>query len=203
MHRHLNSALALRACLALTLLLTSAAVSADEPVQFDAHEAEGNLIEASSYRLRLGLSPQANESSDDWRLLDDSLQGLSLSKDADKEQRLIQTTGITLDWSKALKAGQIYILGTFSYIEDGKETMKGQALKLQGLLPGKANNTLVDVKIGYDSGANWEAAFFVDNLTDEETGASPENALILLVPGSDVSLHKQPRTVGVSAKFNF
>ena len=67
----------------------------------------------------------------------------------------------------------------------------------------KPDYTLVDVRLGFTSDKNWEAAVFVDNLTDEEALFTYNDAIVFNLPGYDRTVRNRPRTIGLSASYSF
>ncbi len=117
------------------------------------------------------------------------------------------TTSVTFDYSTALETGEVFFLGTISYVDETLELpgsantdTSGESIDSGNVKP---SYTMIDARIGYDSGDNWEAALFVDNLTDEVAYYSYNDAIVVNVPGFDRTARNRPRTVGISANMRF
>ncbi len=117
------------------------------------------------------------------------------------------TASVTLDWSKPMASGDMFVLGTVSYVDESLELpgsadtdTSGESIDSGNVKP---SYTLVDLRVGYDSGENWKVALFVDNLTDEEAYFSYNDAIVVNVPGFDRTARNRPRTVGLSANMSF
>ena len=67
----------------------------------------------------------------------------------------------------------------------------------------KPSYTLLNLRLGFISDSNWKASIFIDNVTDEEAYYSYNDAIVVNVPGYDRTARNRPRTIGVSAQFDF
>ncbi len=61
----------------------------------------------------------------------------------------------------------------------------------------------MNLRVGFASDSNWQASVFVDNLSDEEAYYSYNDAIVVAVPDFDRTARNRPRTIGVSAQFDF
>jgi outer membrane receptor protein involved in Fe transport len=118
------------------------------------------------------------------------------------------TAAATLDWARPFRTGEIFILGSINYVDDTLEIQGDSNTDVAACCTIDSTNvkpsfTLVNVRVGYVSDSNWQASIFVDNLTDEEAYFSYNDAIVVNVPGFDRTARNRPRTIGVSAQFDF
>ncbi|MCR8922320.1 TonB-dependent receptor [Dasania sp. GY-MA-18] len=117
------------------------------------------------------------------------------------------TANLSIDWSMPLEQGEMFVLAGVSYVDDSLEIAGDKNTDVTAFTIESGNvkpsYTIVDLRVGYNSGKNWEAAFFVDNLTDEEAIFTYNDAIVFNLPNYDRTVRNRPRTMGVSASYNF
>lgn len=117
------------------------------------------------------------------------------------------TWSVSADWKQPMGNGELFVFGSISYVDDSLEIPGSSRTDVQGLDIDSGNvkpeYTLVDVRVGYSSSGKWEAAIFIDNLTDEEAIYTYNDAIVFNLPGYDRTVRNRPRTVGVSASYSF
>ena len=106
-----------------------------------------------------------------------------------------------------LTNGEIFVLGSINYVDETLEIPGSANTDVTGLDIDSGNvkpsYTPANLRVGYDSFVNWEAPFFVDNLTDETAIYSYNDAVVFNLPGFDRTARNRPRTIGVTAQYNF
>jgi outer membrane receptor protein involved in Fe transport len=117
------------------------------------------------------------------------------------------TYNFSFDYTIPRARGEFYILGSMNYVDETLE------------LPGRATDDIsetgidstnvrpdyriIDFRLGYVSNDNWEVAVFVDNADNKKAIYGFNDAIAFAFPGSDPTVRNRPRTVGVTANFNF
>jgi outer membrane receptor protein involved in Fe transport len=117
------------------------------------------------------------------------------------------TANLSADWTIPLAEGELFVLGSINYVDESLEVAGDSNTDVTAFdiesTNVKPSYTLVDFRIGYSSEQNWEASFFIDNLTDEEAIFTYNDAIVFNLPSYDRTVRNRPRTVGVSASYNF
>jgi outer membrane receptor protein involved in Fe transport len=122
---------------------------------------------------------------------------------------------VGFDYVIPAAGGEFYVLGNVNYVDETLE------------LPGRADDdvtgpgidstnvrpeyTVFDLRLGYSSESNWEAAVFIDNVFDETAIYGFNDAIAFACttatcgPGtdSDPTVRNRPRTIGVSFRYDF
>jgi outer membrane receptor protein involved in Fe transport len=119
-----------------------------------------------------------------------------------------QVTGtVAVDWSSSWRSGELFFLGSMSYVDTTLEIPGSSSTDVSDLLIDAGNErpsfTLVNTRIGYVSDKGWQVSLFVDNLTDDEAYFSYNDAIVVNVPGFDRIARNRPRTFGIAGQFNF
>lgn len=117
------------------------------------------------------------------------------------------TANFSFDYSVPATNGEYYVFGSLNYVD---ETLELPGRPSDDVSPNGIDSTnvrpdylIADVRFGFISESGWEAALFVDNLTDETAIFGFNDAIAFAFPGSDPTVRNRPRTFGVSARFNF
>ncbi|MEJ2418907.1 MAG: TonB-dependent receptor [Exilibacterium sp.] len=117
------------------------------------------------------------------------------------------TASLSADWSMPLTSGEIFVLGSVNYVDETLETPGRANTDVSGLDIDSGNvkpsYTIANLRVGYASFKNWEAALFVNNLTDEVAIYSYNDAIVFNLPGFDRTARNRPRTIGLTAQYNF
>lgn len=117
------------------------------------------------------------------------------------------TASLSADWSMPLTTGEIFVLGSINFVDETLEIPGSANTDVSGFDIDSGNvkpsYTLANLRVGYSSFENWEAAFFVDNLTDETAIYSYNDAVVFNLPGFDRTARNRPRTMGLTAQYNF
>ncbi len=117
------------------------------------------------------------------------------------------TASLSADWTMPLTSGEIFVLGSVNYVDETLETPGRANTDVSGLDIDSGNvkpsYTIANLRVGYASLKNWEAALFVNNLTDEVAIYSYNDAIVFNLPGFDRTARNRPRTIGLTAQYNF
>ncbi|MFC6632717.1 TonB-dependent receptor [Microbulbifer taiwanensis] len=117
------------------------------------------------------------------------------------------TASLSADWSMPLASGEVFVLGSINYVDETLEVPGSASSDVSGFDidsgNAKPSYTIANLRIGYASFENWEASFFVDNLTDEVAIYSYNDAIVFNLPGFDRTARNRPRTMGLSAQYSF
>ncbi len=114
---------------------------------------------------------------------------------------------ISLDYTIPANSGEYYVLGSLNYVDETLELpgrpdddITGNGIDSTNVRP---DYTLLNLRGGYISESGWEAALFIENVTDQVAIYGFNDAIAFAFPGSDPTVRNRPRTVGVSVLFRF
>jgi outer membrane receptor protein involved in Fe transport len=178
----------------------------------------GNLGEASSTGVELEFTAAISD-----RLLlnaglgyvDAQFNETILSPDdvviVEKGDRLADVPEITwnlgLEYTIPASSGEYYLLGSVNFVDETLEVpgRSSDDVSGAGIDSGnvRSDYTLVDLRAGFISESGWEVSLFVDNATDEEAVYGYNDAIAFTFSPADPTVRNRPRTVGVSAHYNF
>ena len=117
------------------------------------------------------------------------------------------TANVSVDWATSWRSGEVFVLGSINYVDESLELPGSASTDVSGQLSDSGNVkpsfTLVNLRVGYIGDSNWSASVFIDNLTDEVALFSYNDAIAVNVPGFDRTARNRPRTIGISASFDF
>ena len=117
------------------------------------------------------------------------------------------TASVSGDWRMPISNGELFVYGSVSYVDETLEVPGDSNTDVTALDIDSSNvkpsYTLVDLRVGFSSEENWEAALFVDNATNEEAIFTYNDAIVFNLPGYDRTVRNRPRTIGVSASYSF
>ena len=118
------------------------------------------------------------------------------------------TAAASVEWSTPYRDGDIFVLGSVNYVDETLEILGSSSTDVASCCLIESTNvrpdyTLVNLRVGYISDSRWQASIFVDNLTDEEAYFSYSDNIVVPVPAYDRTSRNRPRTIGVSAQFDF
>ena len=104
--------------------------------------------------------------------------------------------------------GEYYVMGNLNHVDETLETPGRKSTDISGSGIDSTNvrpdYTILDLRVGYISDSGWEAALFIDNVTDEEAIYGFNDAIAFNFPDvGDPTVRNRPRTIGISANFNF
>lgn len=117
------------------------------------------------------------------------------------------TFSADIDYVIPASKGEYFVVASYQYVDETLE-VPGQAnsdVSALGITSGnvKPDYSIVNLRGGYNSEADWEAVLFVNNITDEEAIYSYTDALAFRVPQYDRTVRNQPRTVGLNVTYSF
>lgn len=118
------------------------------------------------------------------------------------------TFNATLDWVIPVSGGEWFTVLSYSYVDETLE-LAGQPndpVQANGIASGnvKPDYEIIDWRVGFSSGSGWETVLFVDNLTDEDQAIfTYSDVLAFNIPAYDRTVRARPRTIGLSATYNF
>lgn len=117
------------------------------------------------------------------------------------------TMSANIDWTRPLGTGEMFLIGNVNYVDETLEIFGSASDDVSGLLIDSGNvkpdYTLLNLRVGFISDSNWKASLYIDNATDEEAYYSYNDAIVVNVPGFDRTARNRPRTIGLSAQFDF
>ena len=162
-------------------------------------EAEVNAVLTDNLTMNAGMGYTKAE-------FTETLQGIVKSGDLLPDVPEMTAT-VSLDWIMPYANGEIFVYGSVSYVDEtlelagtAKKDVSGNDITSGNVRP---DYTLVDLRIGYQSSEDWKASLFIDNVTDEEAIYTYNDAIVYNVEGYDRTVRNRPRTIGVSAQYNF
>lgn len=166
-------------------------------------EVELTAALSDNFKLTAGLGLTNAEFSETI-----SLGGTNLVTDGAALPDVPETTfSISGDYTFPMEKGDFFLLSSLSYVDETLEIAGDENTDVSGngIVQGnvRPSYTLLDLRLGYASHDNWEAALFIDNATNEEAFFSYSDVLALPTGTFDRTVRNRPRTIGVSFSYDF
>jgi len=117
------------------------------------------------------------------------------------------TFNAVIDWTIPMDTGQFFTLVSYTWVDDTLELagQKNDDTSGRGIISGnvKPDYEIVNLRIGYNSDAQWQLVFFVDNLLDEEALYTYSDVLAFNIGDYDRTVRARPRTTGLGVTYSF